>query len=100
MSLSGSESRRDGPAEKGPLTTGPFGGIVLREGIAKLVAPNPSVMTGPGTNSYVLGTTKRAIVDPGPLGDTHLEQLLALGGPELSMAAKACPFSVKRACLI
>lgn len=50
-----------------------------------MLAPNPSMMTGPGTNSYLLGTTKRAIVDPGPLDLSHLERLLAVGGSALAM---------------
>ena len=33
--------------------------------IRRLVAPNPSVMTGPGTNTYLIGTDDVAVIDPG-----------------------------------
>ena len=47
----------------------------LRPGIRRLVAPNPSIMTGPGTNTYLFGTNEVAVLDPGPVIDSHLEQI-------------------------
>ena len=41
-------------------------------GIRRLLAPNPSPMTGPGTNGYILGEGSVAIVDPGPDDEAHL----------------------------
>lgn len=44
--------------------------------VQRLLAPNASLMTGPGTNSYVLGDPPVAIVDPGPDDPEHLDTLL------------------------
>jgi glyoxylase-like metal-dependent hydrolase (beta-lactamase superfamily II) len=40
--------------------------------VQRLVAPNASLMTGPGTNSYVLGHPPAAVLDPGPDDPAHL----------------------------
>ena len=47
--------------------------------IRRLVAPNPSVMTGPGTNTYIIGTDDLAVIDPGPAIDEHIEHILKVG---------------------
>jgi glyoxylase-like metal-dependent hydrolase (beta-lactamase superfamily II)/8-oxo-dGTP pyrophosphatase MutT (NUDIX family) len=50
----------------------------LSDKVRRITAPNPSYMTGPGTNTYLLGTGKElAIIDPGPALDVHIEALLA-----------------------
>ncbi|HVN41727.1 MAG TPA: MBL fold metallo-hydrolase, partial [Steroidobacteraceae bacterium] len=49
----------------------------------RVVAPNPSVMTGPGTNTYVIGRERRVVIDPGPDDPRHLEAVLALTGGRL-----------------
>lgn len=41
-------------------------------GVRRIVAPNPSPMTGRGTNTYVLGTGRVAVIDPGPDDAAHL----------------------------
>jgi glyoxylase-like metal-dependent hydrolase (beta-lactamase superfamily II) len=44
----------------------------------RIVAPNPSALTGPGTNTYVLGTgAAHFVIDPGPDEATHLERVVA-----------------------
>ncbi len=48
----------------------------VANGIRRLVAPNPSPLTHQGTNTYVLGHGRVAIVDPGPADDRHLAVLL------------------------
>ena len=52
----------------------------LRPGIRRLVAPNPSLMTGPGTNTYLLGEDEIAVLDPGPAIDSHIERIIELAG--------------------
>ncbi len=51
--------------------------VELLPGVRRLVAPNPSLMTGPGTNSYLLGEQGAVIIDPGPSIDAHLAALRA-----------------------
>ena len=50
-----------------------------------MTANNGSMMTGPGTNTYLLGggaANEWAVIDPGPLDDAHLEAILnAAPGP-------------------
>ena len=48
--------------------------------VTRLTAPNPSMMTGPGTNTYVIGDDVVLIVDPGPPLPSHLDGVLAVGG--------------------
>jgi glyoxylase-like metal-dependent hydrolase (beta-lactamase superfamily II) len=49
--------------------------VVLDAMVTRVTAPNPSMMTGPGTNAYVVGTDEVVVVDPGPVIDTHLDAL-------------------------
>ena len=46
--------------------------------VTRLTAPNPGVMTGPGTNSYLVNGV--AVIDPGPAIDSHVERLLEFKG--------------------
>ena len=52
----------------------------LRRGVRRIVAPNPSMMTGPGTNTYLFGTNEIAVVDPGPRLRHHLDDLCDKAG--------------------
>jgi glyoxylase-like metal-dependent hydrolase (beta-lactamase superfamily II) len=45
--------------------------VELAPGLARLTAPNPGLMTGPGTNTYLVGTTDVAVIDPGPVLESH-----------------------------
>ena len=45
--------------------------------VTRLVAPNPGLMTGPGTNSYLLGREAVIVVDPGPALPAHVDAILA-----------------------
>jgi glyoxylase-like metal-dependent hydrolase (beta-lactamase superfamily II)/8-oxo-dGTP pyrophosphatase MutT (NUDIX family) len=45
----------------------------------RLIAPNPGMMTGPGTNTYIVGERDLAVIDPGPAIDSHIEKMLSLG---------------------
>ena len=44
--------------------------------VARIIAPNPGVMTGPGTNTYLIGQRLLAVVDPGPADEQHLDAIL------------------------
>ncbi len=67
-----------GPAA--PAIT-PGAPVRLTGNVRRLTAPNPGYMTGPGTNTYIVGNDDDlAIVDPGPLLDSHIAAQLALGG--------------------
>jgi len=51
--------------------------------VRRIVAPNPGPMTGPGTNTYVIGDTELAVIDPGPAIPSHVEAILACVGERL-----------------
>lgn len=51
--------------------------VELAPGVCRVVAPNAGVMTGPGTNSYVLGERDLAVLDPGPAEPAHIDALIA-----------------------
>jgi glyoxylase-like metal-dependent hydrolase (beta-lactamase superfamily II) len=46
----------------------------------RIVAPNPSPLTGPGTNSYVVGAERPVVIDPGCDDRGHLERILEVTG--------------------
>ncbi len=52
----------------------------LIPGVVRLVAANPSPFTYKGTNSYLIGTTDLALIDPGPDDPAHLAAILAAAG--------------------
>jgi glyoxylase-like metal-dependent hydrolase (beta-lactamase superfamily II) len=46
--------------------------VQIAPAVQRLVAPNASMMTGPGTNTYLLGDPAFAVIDPGPNDASHL----------------------------
>ena len=52
--------------------------------IQRLVAPNPSAMTGPGTNTYLVGTDDLVLIDPGPAIDEHIDHILTVAEGRIS----------------
>ena len=44
--------------------------------IRRIVAPNPGLMTGPGTNTYLVGIDEVAVIDPGPADAGHLDAIV------------------------
>jgi len=50
----------------------------LAAGVRRLLAPNPSMMTGPGTNTYLLGSKEIAVIDPGPAMPKHVDAIQEL----------------------
>ncbi len=54
--------------------------VRLSERVIRVSADNGSVMTGPGTNTYLIGAADArswAVIDPGPASDAHVEAILA-----------------------
>ncbi len=51
--------------------------VRLTERIWRITAANAGPMTGPGTNTYLVGATGQwAVIDPGPADDRHIQALL------------------------
>jgi len=48
--------------------------------VHRIVCGNPGPLTGPGTNTYLIGEQSPALVDPGPADEAHINAILhALG---------------------
>ena len=60
---------------------------LLSQRVRRIVAPNPGPMTGPGTNTYVVGETDLVVVDPGPAAPSHVEAILDCVGDQLKFIA-------------
>ena len=50
--------------------------IPLSPLVRRITAPNPGPMTGPGTNSYLIGKEQIAVIDPGPAIPSHVDAIL------------------------
>ncbi len=61
--------------------------VKVAPGVRRITAPNPGVMTGPGTNTYLVGDEigegGLALIDPGPELDAHRDVLLKTVGDRL-----------------
>ncbi len=55
----------------------------LNSRVRRIVAPNPGVMTGPGTNTYLLGDAEVAVLDPGPDIPAHIDAILETAGDRI-----------------
>jgi glyoxylase-like metal-dependent hydrolase (beta-lactamase superfamily II)/8-oxo-dGTP pyrophosphatase MutT (NUDIX family) len=70
------------PEGRGHVSTelAPAVPVWLSPRVLRVTAPNGSMMTGPGTNSYFIGTPGAddwALLDPGPDDATHVQALIA-----------------------
>ena len=52
----------------------------MTEPPTRVLAPNPSVFTGRGTNTYLVGAPSVVCIDPGPDDDHHLAAILDAAG--------------------
>jgi glyoxylase-like metal-dependent hydrolase (beta-lactamase superfamily II)/8-oxo-dGTP pyrophosphatase MutT (NUDIX family) len=61
--------------------------VLLLKNVMRLTASNPGAMTGPGTNSYLVGdpATGYIAIDPGPADAAHLERLWRAAGGDIRM---------------
>lgn len=65
--------------------------VWLSPRVARLTAPNPGPMTGPGTNSYLVGSGRHwVVIDPGPALEPHVQALVAA----LPAAAEGRPVAI------
>ena len=67
--------------------------VPLLKNVQRLTAPNPGAMTGPGTNSYLVGDpgTGYIAIDPGPADHDHLEKLWRAAGGDIRMIVAPIP---------
>jgi len=63
------------------ITPGEF--VRVNDLVGRITAPNPGVMTGPGTNAYIVGRDELALIDPGPESAPHLAALVQAVGRRL-----------------
>jgi recombination protein RecT len=61
--------------------------VQLLKNVTRITAPNPGVMTGPGTNSYLVGdpVTGYIAIDPGPNEPEHIERIWRTAGDNIRM---------------
>ncbi len=61
--------------------------VPLLKNVTRLTAPNAGVMTGPGTNSYLVGdpATGYIAIDPGPNEPEHIERLWRAAGGDIRL---------------
>lgn len=58
--------------------------VPLRRNVQRLTAPNPGMMTGPGTNTYIVGEAGvYVVIDPGPPDREHVARIAAAVGDGL-----------------
>ncbi len=61
--------------------------VALLKNVQRLTAPNPGFMTGPGTNSYLVGDPRTGYIaiDPGPADPAHIERLWRAAGGQIRL---------------
>lgn len=47
--------------------------------VTRLLAPNAGMLSGPGTNTYLVGERALAVIDPGPAIDAHVAAIAKAG---------------------
>jgi glyoxylase-like metal-dependent hydrolase (beta-lactamase superfamily II) len=77
----------DDPEVKGPKPIGPGVASALSPLVRRIVANNPGRMTGPGTNTYLVGIDEIVVIDPGPDDPEHLDAIAGCGGDRIRWIA-------------
>ena len=57
--------------------------VALTKLVRRVLCDNPGMMTGPGTNTYLVGIDEVAVIDPGPADDAHLDAVAAAGSGQI-----------------
>jgi glyoxylase-like metal-dependent hydrolase (beta-lactamase superfamily II) len=74
--MSEAPGRSTEPSPDAPIQRGIA--VRLADRVWRVTAPNAGAMTGPGTNSYLIGGADDwAVIDPGPADGGHIRTLLA-----------------------
>ena len=55
--------------------------------VTRIVAPNAGMMTGAGTNTYLVGTREVIVVDPGPDDESHVQAIVSSGAGRIRWIA-------------
>lgn len=53
--------------------------VRLSDWVTRITAPNAGPMTGPGTNTYLIGREEVTVLDPGPAKESHMAAILKAG---------------------
>lgn len=51
--------------------------------VRRIVAPNAGVLTGPGTNTYLVGVDEVVVIDPGPDEPGHVDAIVGCGSDRI-----------------
>ena len=71
----------------GPRPIVPGVASALSPLVRRIVANNPGPMTGPGTNTYLVGIDEIVVIDPGPDDEAHLDAIAGCGGDRIRWIA-------------
>ena len=73
--------------ESAPKPIVPGQAVRLSDLVVRITAPNAGPLTGPGTNTYLVGKDELTVVDPGPNIDSHVQAILAAGDGKITRIA-------------
>lgn len=67
------------------MNTEAIAGALVKLGpvVLRITAPNPGMMTGPGTNTYLVGEQHTAVIDPGPAIESHIDAIIEAAPGEI-----------------